>query len=227
MPGSCRAPSCLLSPSGPRASRSWSRKCYAGLIGEGALADRDGSWHATDLAAAVVPATFADAVRQRLDAVDADSRRAICAAAIIGRRFDWALLGSVTDLADDAVLAALRRGVGLQLVVADNESFRFRHALTHEAVLAGLLPPERALLAGRALAAVEAAHPGVPGEWCMLAADLAERSGNTARAGALLLEAGRRDLAVGALASAEHALTRAGLWRTQLTWRWASRSTRP
>jgi DNA-binding CsgD family transcriptional regulator len=181
----------------------------AGLIGEGALADRDGSWHATDLAAAVVPATFADAVRQRLDAVDADSRRAICAAAIIGRRFDWALLGSVTDLADDAVLAALRRGVGLQLVVADNESFRFRHALTHEAVLAGLLPPERALLAGRALAAVEAAHPGVPGECCMLAADLAERSGNTARAGALLLEAGRRDLAVGALASAEHALTRA------------------
>ena len=181
----------------------------AGLIGEGALADRDGSWHATDLAAAVVPATFADAVRLRLDAVDADSRRAICAAAIIGRRFDWALLGSVTDLADDAVLAALRRGVGLQLVVADNESFRFRHALTHEAVLAGLLPPERALLAGPALAAVEAAHPGVPGEWCMLAADLAERSGNTARAGALLLEAGRRDLAVGALASAEHALTRA------------------
>jgi DNA-binding CsgD family transcriptional regulator len=181
----------------------------AGLIGEGALADRDGSWHATDLAAAVVPATFADAVRQRLDAVDADSRRAICAAAIIGRRFDWALLGSVTDMADDAVLAALRRGVGLQLVVADNESFRFRHALTHEAVLAGLLPPERALLAGRALAAVEAAHPGVPGEWCMLAADLAERSGDTARAGALLLEAGRRDLAVGALASAEHTLTRA------------------
>ena len=92
---------------------------------------------------------------------------------------------------------------------ADRESFRFRHALTHEAVLAGLLPPERALLAGRALAAVEAAHPGLPGAWCMLAAELAERAGNAARAGALLLEAGRRDLAVGALASAEHTLTRA------------------
>ena len=99
--------------------------------------------------------------------------------------------------------------MGLQLIVADRDSFRFRHALTHEAVLAGLLPPERAQLAGRALAAVEAAHPGLPGAWCMLAADLAERAGDAARAGALLLEAGRRDLAVGALASAEHTLTRA------------------
>ena len=43
----------------------------------------------------------------------------------------------------------------------------------------------------------------------MLAADLAGRAGDAARASALLLEAGRRDLAVGALASAEHTLTRA------------------
>ncbi len=183
----------------------------AGLIGDGALAERDGRWHAADLIAAGVPATFSDAVRRRLDAVDADSRRVICAAAVIGRRFDWALLSPATDLTELAVLAALRRGVSLQLVAADQESFRFRHALTHEAVLSGLLPPERALLAGRILAAVEAAHPGLPGAWCMLAADLAERAGNTARAGALLLEAGRRDLAVGALASAEHTLTRAGV----------------
>ena len=39
----------------------------AGLIGEGALTERDGSWHAADLVAAAVPATFADAVRRRLD----------------------------------------------------------------------------------------------------------------------------------------------------------------
>ena len=181
----------------------------AGLIGEGALAERDGSWQATALAGTGVPGTFADAVLRRLDGLDADSRRVICAAAVLGRRFDWALLGPVTSLADAAVVAALRRGVGLQLVAADRESFRFRHALTQEAVLAGLLPPERVLLAGQALAAVEAAHPGLPGTWCMLAAELAEGAGQTARAGELLLEAGRRDLAVGALASAEATLLRA------------------
>jgi DNA-binding CsgD family transcriptional regulator len=181
----------------------------AGLIAEGALAERDGAWQAGDLAVAGIPATFADAVRQRLDAVDADSRRVLGAAAVLGRRFDWSLLGPVTGLADAAVAAALRRGVGLQLIVADRDSFRFRHALTHDAVLAGLLPPERAVLAGEALAAVEAAHPGLPGEACLLAADLAQRAGDPVRAGALLLEAGRRDLAAGALASAEDTLNRA------------------
>jgi DNA-binding CsgD family transcriptional regulator/tetratricopeptide (TPR) repeat protein len=181
----------------------------AGLIGEGALAERDGSWHATALAGTRVPGTFADSVRRRLDGLDADSRRVICAAAVLGRRFDWALLGPVTSLADADVVAALRRGVGLQLVAADRESFRFRHALTQEAVLAGLLPPERVLLAGQALAAVQAGHPGLPGTWCTLAAELAEGAGDAARAGELLLEAGRRDLAVGALASAESTLMRA------------------
>ena len=181
----------------------------AGLVGEGALTEQDGRWRAADLAAPVVPATFADAVRRRLDTVSADSRYVIGAAAVLGRRFDWTLLSPVAGLAGEAVVAALRDGVSLQLIVAEQESFRFRHALTHEAVLAGLLPPERALLAGRALAAVEAAHPGLPGAWCTLAADLAGRAGDAARAGALLLDAGRRDLAVGALASAEHTLTRA------------------
>ena len=181
----------------------------AGLIGDGTLTERDGRWHTADLAGAGLPATFTDAVHRRLDGLDPDSRHVICAAAVLGRRFDWALLGPVTGLPDAAVVAALRRGVGLQLVAAERESFRFRHALTHEAVLAGLLPPERALLASQALTAVEAAHPGLPGTWCTLAAELAEGAGNAARAGALLLEAGRRDLAVGALASAEHTLTRA------------------
>ena len=181
----------------------------AGLVGEGALTERDGRWHAADLSTPGVPATFADAIRRRLDGMRAESRRVIGAAAVLGRRFDWALLGPVTGLAGAAVVAALREGTDLQLVVAERDGFRFRHALTHEAVLAGLLPPERTMLAGQALAAAEAAHPGLPGAWCTLAADLAGRAGDAARAGALLLEAGRRDLAAGALASAEQTLTQA------------------
>jgi len=180
----------------------------ASLIGDGALVERDGRWDAADLTGTPVPGTFAGAVRRRLGGLDAASRQVISAAAVLGRRFDWPVLGPVTGLPDDAVVAALRQGVGLQVFAADGDAFRFRHALTHEAVLAGLLPPERALLAGRALAAIEEAHPGLPGAWCMLAAELAGSAGDTARAGALLLEAGRRDLSVGALASAEHTLIR-------------------
>ena len=181
----------------------------AGLIGQGALTEHDGDWRASELASAGVPARFADAVRGRLGAIDAESRRVLHTAAVLGRNFDWALLGPATGLPDAVVVTALRRGVSLQLVAADRDSFRFRHALTHEAVLADLLPPELAELAARALTAVEAAHPGLPGSWCTLAAELAEGAGNTVRASALLLTAGQRDLAVGALASAEHTLARA------------------
>ena len=42
----------------------------------------------------------------------AESRRVIGAAAVLGRRFDWALLGPVTGLTGAAVVAALRDGDG-------------------------------------------------------------------------------------------------------------------
>ena len=181
----------------------------AGLLEGGVLAEREGRWETSGVLAASVPATFADAVGRRLSTVDADSRRVIQAAAVLGRRFDWPLLAAMTGLPEDMVLAALRYGADLQLISVGDHGFQFRHALTQEAVLAGLLPSELVVLAGHALSAVRDAHPGLPGTWCTLAADLAERANDRGQAGALLLEAGRRDLAVGALASAEDALIRA------------------
>src|SRR5579859_4292806 len=181
----------------------------ASLLEDGVLAERGGRWETTGPVAGLVPASFADAVARRLDLAGVQARLVLGAAAVLGRRFEWSLLGPVTGLDDASVTRALRTGVDLQLIAAGHGGFRFRHALTHEAVLAGLLPPERASLAGRALASVEAEHPGLPGAWCATAADLAGRAGDAGRASGLLLEAGRRDLAVGALASAEQTLTRA------------------
>jgi len=181
----------------------------AGLLDDGALVEQDGRWEVTGPITTGVPATFADSVTRRLDAMSLDARRVIRAAAVIGRRFEWSLLGPITSVGDEVVMAALRMGVELQLIATDDDGFRFRHALTQEAVVAGLLPPERARLAGLALSAIDAAHPGLPGAWCMLGADLAERAGLAGHASQLLLELGRRDLAVGALASAEQTLTRA------------------
>jgi DNA-binding CsgD family transcriptional regulator/tetratricopeptide (TPR) repeat protein len=181
----------------------------ASLLEDGVLAERGGRWETTGPLAGRVPASFADTVARRLEAAGAEARLVIGAAAVLGRLFEWSLLGPVTGLDNAAVTRALRTGVDLQLIAAGHSGFRFRHALTQDAVLAGLLPPERSRLAGGALEAVEAAHPGLPGPWCATAADLAERSGDTQRAAGLLLEAGRRDLAVGALVSAEQTLTRA------------------
>jgi DNA-binding CsgD family transcriptional regulator len=107
-------------------------------------------------------------------------------------------------------MAALRAGVDAQLLVAEpGAQFRFRHALTRDAVLDDLLPAERGLVSRAVLEAVEAAHPALPGQWCEVAAGLAERSGQHERAAALLLELARRSLAAGALGSAEQILDRA------------------
>jgi DNA-binding CsgD family transcriptional regulator len=181
----------------------------AGLLEDGRLVRRGGRWETTGPIATGVPVTFADAVGRRLEGIDADARRVLGAAAVLGRRFDWSLLGAMMGAGEDDVLAALRLGLDRQLIATGEDGFWFRHALTHEAVLGSLLPPERMALAGRGLTAVRAAHPSLPGDWCMLAADLAEQAGDAGQASELLLAAGRRGIEVGALASAEKSLTRA------------------
>ncbi|GIJ75487.1 helix-turn-helix transcriptional regulator [Virgisporangium ochraceum] len=183
----------------------------AGLVGAGVLVERNGRWATTAplWEGRRVPPTFADAVGRRLDGLSDGACDVLRAAAVFGRRFDWSLLPATTGLGEAEVVAALREAVGVQLLTAEADGFRFRHALTRDAVLGGLLPPERASLARSALSAVEHAHPRLPGEWCELAAELAEAAGDRPRAADLLLAASRRARATGALATAEAMLRRA------------------
>jgi hypothetical protein len=156
-----------------------------------------------------VPASFAESVRARLQVLDRDARQVLAAAAVLGRRFDWDLLPGVAGVDGATAVASLRQAVDAQLVVVDGQRFRFRHALTRETVLAELLPPEHGELAGRALVAVQRAHPGLPGPWCELAAELAAAAGDRESAAASTTENARRALARGALASAELTAERA------------------
>jgi DNA-binding CsgD family transcriptional regulator/tetratricopeptide (TPR) repeat protein len=159
--------------------------------------------------ASTMPATVAGLVARRLADLPPVARQCTEAAAVFGERFDWTLLGPVLDADASAIREGLRAVVADGLVERDGDGFRFHHALGRDAVLAGLLPPEREDLARRALAAVAGAHPGLEDAWCGVAAELAVSAGDTARAAEVLVEAGRRNLSGGALASAESALTRA------------------
>ena len=80
-----------------------------------------------------------------------------------------------SGLDDDEAAELLRQAVRAQLVDVEGAGFRFRHALTRDAVLAAALPTEQVGLAGRALDALLAADPELPGERCPLAAQLAAR----------------------------------------------------
>jgi DNA-binding CsgD family transcriptional regulator/tetratricopeptide (TPR) repeat protein len=156
-----------------------------------------------------VPRSFADTVRARLTGLGDDERLVLHTAAVLGRQFDWRLLPKATGLPASVVSNALERGVGSMLLSVDGDAFRFRHALTREAVAEELLPTRRATVAAGALAAVEAAHPGLPGSCRDLAADLAAQSGDREQAGSLLVASGRASRGRGALATAIDTLSRA------------------
>lgn len=186
----------------------------AGLVDADALVPRGDGWVAVSRLVPTVPLSFAASIRQRVRTAGATAATVLSAAAVLGRSFDWSVLGGMTGLDDEAVLAALHRGVDLQLMETDRKAvgpggFRFRHALTRDVVVSDLLPPDHARLAARAAAAVEARYPQLPGAWCELVADLHERAGQRERAAALLLTAARRAVRIGALASAESIAERA------------------
>ena len=160
------------------------------------------------LAGPGVPRSFAEGVRARLASLDEDERLVLHTAALFGRQFDWRVLPAATGLPTDVIAGALEQGVRSQLLTLDGDAFRFRHMLTREAVAAELLPPRRVTLAARALAALEVAHPGLPGAAGDVAASLAIQAGDLSRAGALLIASGRSAMGRGALATSIDTLRR-------------------
>ncbi len=161
------------------------------------------------LASPGLPASFAETVAARVGELPDGDRAVLATAAACGREFDWHLLAAATGLDDEAVAGALERGVSAQLLDVDGDGFRFRHALTAEAVFHAVLPPRREAVAAAALSALDAAHPEVPVHLRHVAARLAERAGSAERAGRTWAADGADALGRGALDSAVTALERA------------------
>jgi DNA-binding CsgD family transcriptional regulator/tetratricopeptide (TPR) repeat protein len=175
----------------------------AGLVDAGTMLRTAAGWELTGPLRKHVPASIAAVVDSRLAGLPVPARAVVEAAAVLGRQLDWRHLPAVTGQHEAQVLEALRLGVERGLLTTgpeDPDLFRFGHALTREAVLTRLLPPQHAALAGRAAAVVRDDDP-------VLAAGLAEQAGNHAAAAALLLTAAERTGA--ALATREDLLRRA------------------
>jgi class 3 adenylate cyclase/DNA-binding CsgD family transcriptional regulator len=181
----------------------------AGLVSSGALIDGSRGWETARSLSATVPYDVGESIRQRLAELPPTARHVIQAAAMLGRRFEWDLLPGVASVDGRTAVDALRAAVDAQIIEVDGDEFLFRHAITREAVLSDLLPPERRELASRAWPAVERANPGLPGAVCELAADLAEAAGQPGKAAERLVESARRGLEAGAYTTAEATAERA------------------
>ncbi|TDO54325.1 regulatory LuxR family protein [Kribbella sp. VKM Ac-2527] len=176
------------------------------------LSGTDGKVQVADELRMTVPAAIVRSISSRTEQLGPESRELLVLAAVIGHRFPLSVVRQASNIDERQLLATLRAGLAAQLVGPDEpvpDWYAFRHPLTAEALLAGLNPTERAALARRCADAVEVLHPGLPGEWSPMVAELAETGGDPIRAGRLFAETGRRSFDEGSMRSAANLLDRA------------------
>jgi DNA-binding CsgD family transcriptional regulator len=218
------AAACLTAPELPTQVSALLRVCdglpfaveevMAAAVASGELARDDSGWHVNGDISTRVPDSIAGSVRSRLASLGPAASSVIVSAAVLGRQFDWTLLPRVAGVPEAAALEALEHACRVQLVepaAADSgtTTFRFRHSLTRDAILADLMVPELVCRAAAGAAAIVQSHPGLPGNWCELAAELYVLACQPHAAARLLVTSARRDLLKGAVSSAVTALRNA------------------
>ncbi|MEU4163136.1 AAA family ATPase [Actinoplanes sp. NPDC026670] len=151
-----------------------------------------------------VPASVTAAILDRVERLGAGVAPFLRGAAVFGRTFSMSGAAAAAGVSETEALRCLRLAGEARLVGPDaGDRYSFRHALTAEAMLARLLPAERARLCAAAAAAVEA---GDDGQW--QAAELWAAAGRPDRAAASYARSGRRAVEQGAIATAVTLLDR-------------------
>jgi len=157
----------------------------------------------------VVPPSISAALETRLASLPDATVELLRYAAVLGRQFDWHVVAAALGCPPQDAIDRLRQAARAQVIDGAGGGFRFRHALTVDAVRSPLLPEEMAAICARLMATLEALHPELDGETCQLAATLAAGAGEGGHAAELWLEAARRAVREGSLASAEALALRA------------------
>ncbi|GIG61200.1 hypothetical protein Lfu02_55720 [Longispora fulva] len=184
----------------------------AGLVGAGHLVRRSRVWTVDGSVTTKVPTTVVVSVTERAERLGEAGHALLRGAATLGRRFSVEVVQRATGVDVGLLRQVLSTAVRTQLIVPDEQGpewYAFRHALTADALLAPLLPSERAALAGELAVAIEALFPTLDGDWCQHLAQLKLATGDEPAAASLFTEAGRRALADGAPTSAVTLLEKA------------------
>ncbi|HEX5506799.1 MAG TPA: AAA family ATPase [Thermomicrobiales bacterium] len=171
------------------------------LAEAGALRRGDAGWVLGDLAIVGVPPLLRQVIDGRVDRLGEAARDLLAVAAVVGQTAPFALWQAVAGVDEGALPGVAERAaaVGLLAESTDGAGVRFVHALTREALYAGLLGTHRRALhrrAGEALLATPTPDPDA-------VADHLQRAGDR-RAVEWLVRAGERaQLAYAWLTAAE------------------------
>jgi class 3 adenylate cyclase len=100
-----------------------------------------------------LPQTVRDTILLRLEQLSPEQADILQIASVLGRSFSYPLLAAVSAKDDRMVQAALHASVQQQLIEEEphnNGRYRFRHALTREAIYEDMIAPQREELHGLA-----------------------------------------------------------------------------
>jgi len=127
-------------------------------IDRGDIYRTDAGWERRELRELSLPRTVTDSVLLRLERLNDEDADILHAAAVLGRSFDYRTLAAVAGPNEDRVQEGLRIFVQQQLMEeeSDTHRYRFRHALTREAIYGDLITPKRLSLHARAAEALRA-----------------------------------------------------------------------
>ena len=153
-----------------------------------------------------MPASFAALMTDRLARLDANARRLVIAAAVLGAPSTWTLVPALAELDVATAVAGYAQAVELGLLVHETGELRWSHGLVREIVDDSLLPIERQQLNQRAAELLLGLDSE---EGDAAAAERLASAGETDRAAEVLLRLARRAIAKSGLRSAEQLLKRA------------------
>jgi class 3 adenylate cyclase len=137
------------------------------LIESGALFQERGRWtYRGAIAELGIPEGVREVIGRRLGRLSEATSRVLGLAAVIGPRFDVALLATIAETSEDAVLDALEEATAAALVTevrGSPDTFTFRHALIRTTLYEELSAPRRARLHQRVGEGLEALVQATPG----------------------------------------------------------------
>lgn len=177
------------------------------LIENHFLTRNGGGWTlAGQFDAATVPTTIRGVIAARIDRLDAERRRILQEASVIGREFLFTILSQVSggDTTLEDGLSALESADLIRKRNVDPDlEYLFKHALTQEVAYQGLLRSKRHELHGRVAQAMERLLGDRRREYAESIAYHFQNSDTPERAGPYLVIAGKKAIERYALAEAE------------------------